>query len=502
MKEGKIKDRVIRGSILSLLVSVISKTGTLITTVILARFLLPQGFGEFSLIFSLAMSFYTFADIGINFTLTRYLSSAFKGNQEKLSSYYSLLLRYKWYLTLAISLIMILASYPISVFLLKNELLTLPIIFSALYVFALSFDTFYTQIFYVIEKVEYVAKKEAVFLVFRLLGIILVMISFVKSYALIGVFTVYTLVATLSILYSIYFFHKHCPNIFLQKKARIDKNKVKNFLKHLSIGTIAQGFFNYVDVIILGFFVLPEYVGYYRAAIALTFGIMGVLAFPQSVLFTITTKLNKKNANKLISKAFYYLSALTIPACFGIFVLGRHIIRLLYGYDYGYSVMPLIILTPTIFFGIIIVVLSSFFSAQERPEYFTKLVTFSLIFNIISNVTLTWLFLHFSQYWATYGAAISTSMSWMVYSLGMIYYAKKEFSLVLPWKSLTKPLLASLLMSLTIYLILTFIGQMSIYSGILLVAVGILVYLSFLYFFKGLNAEDLKSFKSQVKFLN
>ena len=56
--------------------SLANRAGGLIFTIILARFLLPEKFGIYSIVLSVSMLFFTFADLGVNSTFVRYISLA------------------------------------------------------------------------------------------------------------------------------------------------------------------------------------------------------------------------------------------------------------------------------------------------------------------------------------------------------------------------------------------------------------------------------------------
>ena len=62
---------------------VISRIGALIFTILLARFLLPERFGIYSLAMSVALIFITFADMGINHTVIRYVSKELGENNKE-----------------------------------------------------------------------------------------------------------------------------------------------------------------------------------------------------------------------------------------------------------------------------------------------------------------------------------------------------------------------------------------------------------------------------------
>jgi len=82
MKKERLRQRVLKDSFWNISSNFLGKVGALIFTIILARFLLPEGFGIYSLAISIALIFMTFADLGVNQTMLRYVSSEIKENKK------------------------------------------------------------------------------------------------------------------------------------------------------------------------------------------------------------------------------------------------------------------------------------------------------------------------------------------------------------------------------------------------------------------------------------
>src|SRR3989344_4828647 len=137
--EESIKKSVIRNSFWNFFVLLFNRIGALVFTVILARFLLPEKYGLYSIVLSIAMILVTLSDLGINTALIRYLSGKSKANK---SSRYTYMFNLKLLITSASSLFLLIASYPISIYLFKNSELTLPLMIAAFYVFFFSLDAF------------------------------------------------------------------------------------------------------------------------------------------------------------------------------------------------------------------------------------------------------------------------------------------------------------------------------------------------------------------------
>ena len=98
-EDSSLRQSVFRNSIWNLIMNLFVKIGSLIFTIILARFLLPEKFGIYGLAMSIIVVFITFADMGANQTLIRYLSYALGKNNKQLSrKYYNHLFKIKLFL--------------------------------------------------------------------------------------------------------------------------------------------------------------------------------------------------------------------------------------------------------------------------------------------------------------------------------------------------------------------------------------------------------------------
>ena len=75
------------------LTTFVSKTGSLIFTIIFARILLPELFGLYSLALSVILMFAVFSELGIGSALIKYVSKAKGDGNEKLASAYIIYFR-------------------------------------------------------------------------------------------------------------------------------------------------------------------------------------------------------------------------------------------------------------------------------------------------------------------------------------------------------------------------------------------------------------------------
>src|SRR3989344_5088662 len=105
-----LREKVFKDSFWTLIATVLSKFGGLIFTIIIARYLLPEGFGVYSLVMSVTLIFVTLADFGMNQAVIRYVSLYIDKDNGKASAYFRYLLKFKVVVSFGASLALLLLS--------------------------------------------------------------------------------------------------------------------------------------------------------------------------------------------------------------------------------------------------------------------------------------------------------------------------------------------------------------------------------------------------------
>jgi len=81
--DNPVKKQVLKNSFFNFFANILIRLGGIIFTAIIARFLLPEKFGIYSLALSIVLIFLTLTDMGINQTLLRYLAFSFPKNKKR-----------------------------------------------------------------------------------------------------------------------------------------------------------------------------------------------------------------------------------------------------------------------------------------------------------------------------------------------------------------------------------------------------------------------------------
>ncbi len=498
MGKESLTERTIKNSAYNFAGTIISRIGGLVFTIILARMLLPELFGIYSLVFSIATILITFTDLGIGKTLIRYVSEAL-GKQEdsKATAYVRYLFRFRFYLTISVIFIIIILGKFIAVELFKKPEIYIPLLFASFYILMMVFFGFFKSVFTAFKNLKQITFMQLIFEVSRILLVILA-IYLISESSLVS--TTFIVLALALFFGSLYAFIKSDKKIFIkEKKYSIDKKRILSYIGFVSLVSISLRFFGSIDILMLGRTVSPEHIGFYKAAISLATSAGSLFAFA-AVFLPVFTQIKGDRFERGFKKAFKSIVTFTIPSVFGIWILGKYFILAIYGKEYIVSSIPLYALALTIFIMPLVVLYSTLFEAREKPKILTKAILSSLGLNIILN----FIFIKYFPIWfnkgpefAILGAGIATITSRMVYLATL----KKKLTILSGIRGeqiyLIKPLISSLVMAGFLILFNSFI-DMNLYWGILGIILGVGIYFLVMVLLNGITKEDLDLLKKIV----
>lgn len=494
-QKKSLTQEVIHNSIWQNISLIFSRAGNIVFIMIIARFLLPEGFGLYSLAISTAILFMTSFDLGINETLIRYFSHALKtNNKPKARAYFIYIFKLKIVISFTISLLLFLLAYPISAYVYHKPILFWPLVVSSVYILFLSFGNFFSSFFYIFRKVKLLAVKDFILESSKVLIIIPLFFLIPFSFYVVGVFWSLVLSSFIAMLVAIFYTKKISPDIFKAAKVKIDKSRIWKFLFFVTINSITLLLFLKIDIIMLGILIDDmSYIGFYNAAFTLIININPFLSI-YTVLFPIFTQIKKQQLKQTFNKIARYTFIISFPACFGLIVLGKYFIKILYGANYSPAAFLLYFLPLFFLYLPISSLFSSVFSAMEKPKLVSKIMLYSIIINIILNYIFIVFLLKISLLLAITGAAIATLISRFVIFVSLLYSSKKHLNISLEKKIIIKPLIFSLIMAASMYFFISHI-DVTLISGSLVILMGFLIYLFLMIIFKGLTKEDFQIIK-------
>ncbi|MDI6810221.1 MAG: flippase [archaeon] len=470
--------KVLKNSIYNSSRVIVSGVGGLIFTFILARLLHPELFGIFHLALAVGFLLLTFADLGINGTVVRYVSYALGKKDETLArSYFMYLGKLKFLLTIISSLSLALLAKPLAFYVFHKPALFLPLEIVAIFLFLWSLLDFIDYTFVALQKFKYPTIRHSIYEGARLALVpLFVFLGFSVYGALVGL----CLAVFLALLVLFYFLTKKHPFLLKGDTVRIDRKRILRFLGYLTFGSVAGVVFAYVDSIMLGIFMAVEYVGFYRAGYNIVFTFAGLITIT-TVLFPVLTQIEGAELGNAFKKVFKYSSLLALPAAFGLIFMAEPIVKVMYGEEYLPAVLPICFLSlliaaaPMEFFSVL-------FNAKEKPEYPARLIIVSSVLNVALNY---FLILRFGVSGAAIATVISRYFNFIV--LGIL--SKKVLDVSPDLDSVYKPLFSSLIMLGFLYFIP---HPTTILLGIGEIIIAAIVYIVIMFLIRGIEKEDIK----------
>ncbi len=422
----------IKSSAYQVSTGIAAKIGGLIFTVIIARQLMPELFGLYSLVLSTIIIFASFAELGINSTLVRFVSKEIGKKSKKIRPYIIYLLKIKIIL-ISFSVLVLAISAKFVAYNFYSEPIFLALLAGILYIFFVQMLIFMQALLEASNYFKGIFQKEIIFQVSRLVMIPLAILLSLKyglstemmlaNIVLLTSFSV--LIASLFLLPKLNdFYFKNSLNKSVPLSTK-QKKEVNAFIISTAAFFLSGVFFTNVDKIILGRFVSSEFIGYYGAASSLIAALTPLVIFSSVVLLPIFSRLKGKRLEDGFKKSvrITFLLGCTL---FVTTILFSHLaILLAYGKEYLQAVNVLRILSFLLLIFPLTGIYSSYFISLGKPRLITKLLVVSTIINIILNYLFITYFLQYGELFAIYGSGIAMLISQVFYLVGLVWYKKK-----------------------------------------------------------------------------
>jgi len=412
----------IKNSMYQFSTTLIAKIGSLIFIIILARLLMPELFGLYSLALSTIVLFAAFSDLGIGTSLVRFVSKELSKRKPNTKGYYDYLVKIKFVLTVLVSLILILSAYWIS-HVYYNKPIFFALLVGGLYIFVNSFLGFFSALYQSFNNFKKPLIKESISQILRLIIvplIVLFSLSFSREILFLNIF----LALSFCYLIGLIFLLIKKPILGGKELNKKQKKQLNKFILPLTITVLSGVFFGYIDMIMLGHFVDSEFIGYYSAAFALIGSAIAFLGF-SAVLLPIFSRLGGKRLERNFKKCIKIIIPISLIIIFFTILLAPFIIKIIYGAEYSSSTLLLRMLTLLIFSGPLTAIYTTYFISKGNTNLIAKLLVSTTLINIILNYVLISILAKQSHYLATIGAVIATLVSRYLY-LGLLGFSKKR----------------------------------------------------------------------------
>jgi len=422
----------IKNSLFQFGATFVGKLGSLIFTIILARLLMPELFGLYSLALSTILMFGIFCDLGIGKTLVRFASNALGRRRRGLAKAYAFYLGKLKLVFISIAFLLILVS---SKFLAENyyhKPIFLALLAGALYLAFVNLTGFLGTLLQSVNCFKGLFYKELFFQILRLfivpLAVLPLAVLFSLKVSLSSSLITFLIILSLALAWFftlIFTFSIVRRNVaFLKVKkgslVKRERKKINKFLLAMSATVFSGVILGYIDKVMLGHFVQAEFLGYYHAALSLVGAAIPLISF-RVALLPIFSRLKENQLEIGFRRSAKWTLVIAIIGIFCIFPIAPWVIRIVYGSAYLQATNLLRLFSLLLISGSLGAIYSIYFISVGKPGIVARILVASTVLNIILNYFLITSFLKFGEIYALYGAALATIISRGVYLIGLVF---------------------------------------------------------------------------------
>ncbi|WP_224268026.1 flippase [Haloprofundus salinisoli] len=265
-------------------------------------------------------------------------------------------------------------------------------------------------------------------------------------------------------------------SITLGQPSREHLHSLFAYGKYDIVYSVGGYFYNWMDVLIIGFFLTQAHVGAYEIAWRIT-GM--VIMLSNSVASAIFPQLSKWSATEMTAKVeqllpytFISSAVIIIPGFVGGTLLSTHILRILFGQEYviASGVLSLLLLEKVFEGGQNMI--SSTLRGLNRPDLLAKASLIAQIANVVLNLALISTF-------GLIGAAVGTLLASLIGDSLSYYYADGIINIRLPYKEVALTILSSVIMGVGIHILLAQVKVDTTMELTLVILTSLLIYAVF-----------------------
>jgi len=418
--------------------NITAKLGSFVFTIILARLLLPEMFGLYSLALSTITIFIAASQLGVNQTLIRFISRELGKKRRKLKAYLFYLGKIKGILIfISASVLLFSAKYISNNFYQKPIFLAL--LAGGLYLVFIQMMAFFQSLLQASNHFKEIFKREIIFQISRIILVPLAVVFAIK-YSLsneINLMLIIIFLAFSLFLASLFLFFDvrkiYLKKLKTEKTSKLQKKQkrvINKFLLATATLALSGIFFANIDKVMLGRFVASEFIGYYTASFSLVGAMATLMGFAAVVVLPIFSRLKGKKLERGFKKAIRTTLIFSIGAFLVTLLLAYFVVLIVYGKEYILAANILRALSPLLLILPIMAIYQAYYLSQGKPQIVAKLLIMATILNIFLNYVLITSLLPYGHLAATYGAGIATLISQLisqVFYLGGLSWKKNRF---------------------------------------------------------------------------
>ncbi|MBR9699258.1 flippase [Candidatus Woesearchaeota archaeon] len=339
-----------------------------------------------------------------------------------------------------------------------------------------------TAVFQGKEKMEYVA---LVTIIERILSVLFSFIVLWQGFGLRAVVVVLLSSQLIAYIIGLVVLKKTC----ISPGMAVNLPYYKSIIRH-SLPFLVSNFFYImlfrIDTIILTAFTTYSIVGVYAAAAKIIEALAAIPVILIRPVYPIMSRLSLKGGVKDIgNKLVYYMVVLAVPMVIGTMMLSERLIQIVYPADFSAASLILRILIVGAGFVFLNFTMGYMLNSIGKEKKFTLSNTIVAGLNILLNLSLI-------PFFGMVGAALATVISQFTNSILLFLFTAREKLKVRIFHHVQKPLIASFVMGVLIYLIRSF-------SILLIVPSAMITYAIFFYFIGGIGEFEKRFLREVMK---
>lgn len=486
----------VRGAVTVFIISIISAFLGYLVRLTLARNLSVGEFGLFYAVFAFLGLLGLFKTFGFDKALIKFIPEfkiKKKNNQIK-SSILFVVFTQLITNTIIIILVYLFANY-LSMHFFHNTQASIVLKLMAI---AFFIDSFVGVLKFTFQGFQKMALFAGIDLIRMILLLIIIFIGIKLNYQLLSPIIAYIIVPIFLMFIFIPVLLKNIFPKFTKSKFILDTKTFKTLSKYgilvmsATVGTFILG---YTDMVVLTYFSGVAAVGLYSIALPtariLTYiprSIAGILLPLSSELWVKKKKILLREGMESLYK---YIIIIIIPLAFIMFSFTDLIINIFFGKNYLLASNAMKILVIGMIIAPLYGINSNFFSGIGKPQINSRIVYSGAVFNLVSNLILIPL-------WGVIGAAITTTLSYIIMVLMSLKNIKKLVKLTLPIKIWMKTLFVGVIFASMIWFLKKVIFLNVWLETAIVLAISGLIYTALLFLLKIINIDELKDLYKRV----
>ncbi len=428
--------QIMKNSTYNLATTLVAKFGSLFFTIIIARMLGVELFGLYTLSLSSILLFSVFSDLGITASMLTFTSRKLGANNlHKAKTYFKGLLKYKIYLVILSSLLLIALGYFLTNYYYIDKPIYYALLAGAIYIPISQLIGYINAAFQAGNNFRAGMIKEII-LQFSRLSLVPLAIFYLLKTSLEKSIILAIIILTLSFCYFLALLYlriiakKQIP--FLRKKASgltmEEKQELKKFVLPLAFTALSGTFFGFIDTFMLGHYVDAIHIGYYGASFALI-GAAGVfVSFVATSILPTFSRIKGRELERFFIKIRNFTLLIGFLATIFTFFIAKYIL-LIYGEQYLAGIIILQLFSIILTIGPVSGVYNVYFTSIKKTSIIAKLLIISTVVNILLNIWFVNYGLQFGMMEGVIGACIATICSRLSYLGGQIIFKRRTQAL-------------------------------------------------------------------------